>query len=152
MSTINIGLVPCYPICHVEYQVPVRSIYYTRTRCVASCLTIIVGAPRYLVYTRLGLRQNPPAGMPFVSVPSVSVPTGLSRHSHQLQLRLHKKKDQTENSARMHSIEGNNNYLFLVESKEPKSKTLGNHDNSTNTSNSPCRLKACSKHALDGCG
>ena len=39
-----------------------------------------------------------------------AVPTGLSRHWHQLQLRLHEKKEkQTENSARMHFIEGNNN-------------------------------------------
>ena len=51
------------------------------------------------------LSQTPPAG-----VPSVPVPTGLSRHSHQLQLRIHKKKDkQTENSARTHFIKGNNN-------------------------------------------
>ena len=47
-------------------------------------------------------------------VPSVPVPTGLSPQSHQLQLRLHKKKDkQTENSARMHFIEGNNNIVYI---------------------------------------
>ena len=46
------------------------------------------GAPEIpCLHHNLGLSQNPPAG-----VPSVSVPTGLSRHSHQLQLRLLKKK------------------------------------------------------------
>ena len=64
------------------------------------------------LHHNLGLSQNPPAG-----VPSLSVPTGLCRHSHQLQLRLHKKKKtkQTENSARMHSIEGNNNITYGIE-------------------------------------
>ena len=48
-------------------------------------------------------------------VPSVSVPTGFSRHSHQFQLRLGKKKEtkQNESSTRMHSIEGNNNEKWL---------------------------------------
>ena len=56
------------------------------------------------------LSQPPPAG-----VPSVTVPTGLSRHSHQLELRLHKKKDrQTENSARMHFIKGNNIHYIVT--------------------------------------
>ena len=43
------------------------------------------------IQQNLGLSQNPPAG-----VPSVSVPTGFSRHSHQLQLRLYKKKRQNK--------------------------------------------------------
>ena len=55
------------------------------------------------------LSQTPHAG-----VTSVPVPTRLSRHSHQLQLRLDKKKaKQTENSARMHFIEGKNNHLYI---------------------------------------
>ena len=66
------------------------------------------GGPEIPCLHTIGLCQNPPDG-----VPSVSVPTGLSRHSHQLQLRLHKKKTkQTENSARMHSVEGNNNLIY----------------------------------------
>ena len=43
-------------------------------------------------------------------------------HSHQLQLRLHKKKKtkQTENNARMHSIDGNNN----LDAKIHKSRNI----------------------------
>ena len=68
-----------------------RHVVYVRTWCVASSQTIIVGAPEIpCLHHNRGLSQNPPAG-----VPSVSVPTGLSRHSHQLQLQLHKKKDKT---------------------------------------------------------
>ena len=52
------------------------------------------------------LSQTAPAEVMYVPVP-----TRLSRHSHQLQLQLDKKKaKQTENSARMHFIEGNNQY------------------------------------------
>ena len=48
-------------------------------------------------------------------MPSVPVPSGLSPHSYQLQLRLHNKKyKQTENSARMHFIEGDNNCRMYV--------------------------------------
>ena len=60
----------------------------------------ILGFPRKTNQT-FSLSQTPPAGVPYVPVP-----TGLSPHSQQ----LHKKKDkQTENSARMHFIEANNN-------------------------------------------
>ena len=75
------------------------------------------------LHHNLGLSQNPTAG-----VPSMSVPTGLSRHSHQLQLRLYKKKKtkQTENSARMHSIEGNNNIntttIIICQSRKQPSR------------------------------
>ena len=57
------------------------------------------------------LSQTPPAG-----APSVLVPTGLSAHSHQIQLRLHEKKRKKNWEQRPNAFyrEGNNNILLSI--------------------------------------
>ena len=68
------------------------------------------------LHLNLGLSQTPPAG-----VPSVSVPTALTRHSHQLQLRLHQRKRQNKLRTALECIPSraktNFNFLNLANSE-----------------------------------
>ena len=70
------------------------------------------GAEIPCLHHNLDLSQTAPAG-----VPSVLVPTGLSRPTHQLQLRLHKRWDKTNWKQRSNAFH-RGQQQFLVFSKE----------------------------------